>query len=126
MFFAVNPDSAKPLYEQLADNIKEQIHSGKLQPGDKLPPVRVLAETLNINMHTVRHAYRLLADDNIVRLRLGQSTTVNPLPSAAKPDRQTANYLLKKWAELRREAFLRGVDAQQLWLLIQNEEESHA
>lgn len=126
MFFAVNPDNAKPLYEQLADNIKEQIYTGKVQPGDKLPPVRVLAETLNINMHTVRHAYRILADEKIVRMRLGQSTTVNPLPSAAKPDRDTANYLLKKWEELRREAFLRGVDAQQLWQLLQHEEESHA
>lgn len=126
MFFAVDPDNPKPLYEQLSDNIKAQIHSGKLSPGDKLPPVRVLAETLNINMHTVRHAYRLLADENIVRVRLGQSTTVNPLPSAAKPDRETADYLLQKWEELRREAFLRGVDAGQLWQLLQAKEESHA
>ena len=51
---------ARPIYAQIMDGIKEQISTGVLQPGDKLPSVRELAGTLAINPNTIQRSYRQL------------------------------------------------------------------
>ena len=51
---------ARPIYTQIIDGIKEQITTGVLMPGDKLPSVRELAAQLAINPNTIQRAYRLL------------------------------------------------------------------
>jgi GntR family transcriptional regulator len=53
-----------------------------LRPGDELPSVRDLAESLEINMHTVRSAYLKLRDQGIITMRLGRKARI------AVPDRQ--------------------------------------
>lgn len=51
---------ARPIYAQIIDGFREQIATGVLQPGDKLPSVRELASTLTINPNTIQRAYRRL------------------------------------------------------------------
>ena len=51
---------ARPIYTQIMDAFKEQIASGILQPGDKLPSVRELASHLAINPNTIQRSYRQL------------------------------------------------------------------
>lgn len=51
---------AKPLYLQLADDIRRQIGAGILQAGDRLPSVREQALSLAINPNTIQRAYREL------------------------------------------------------------------
>ena len=51
---------SRPIYTQIIDGIREQIITGVLQPGDKLPSVRELASTLAINPNTIQRAYRRL------------------------------------------------------------------
>ena len=51
---------ARPIYTQIIDGIKEQITTGVLMPGDKLPSVREMAGALTINPNTIQRAYRLL------------------------------------------------------------------
>ncbi len=51
---------ARPIYSQIADGIREQILTGILQAGDKLPSVRELAAGLSINPNTIQRAYREL------------------------------------------------------------------
>ena len=51
---------ARPIYTQIIDGFKEQITTGVLMPGDKLPSVRELASALAINPNTIQRAYRLL------------------------------------------------------------------
>ena len=51
---------ARPIYSQIIDGIREQIASGVLQPGEKLPSVRELASSLAINPNTIQRSYRSL------------------------------------------------------------------
>ncbi|PFG39880.1 GntR family transcriptional regulator [Georgenia soli] len=65
----VDPTSAVPPFEQLRQRITAQISSGELRPGDRLPPVRRLAEDLGIAANTVAHAYRTLEADGLLQGR---------------------------------------------------------
>ncbi len=51
---------ARPIYAQIIGGIKEQITTGILQPGEKLPSVRELASALAINPNTIQRSYRQL------------------------------------------------------------------
>ena len=47
----------QPIYEQVASQIKNQIISGTLQPGEMLPSIRSLAKDLKISVITTKRAY---------------------------------------------------------------------
>jgi len=51
---------ARPIYSQIADDLRRQIQTGILQKEDKLPSVRELAAQLAINPNTIQRAYREL------------------------------------------------------------------
>ena len=46
----------RPIYQQLMDRLTEQIVSGQLGPGDKVPPVRELAAEAGVNPNTMQRA----------------------------------------------------------------------
>ena len=54
---------SRPIYTQITDGFKEQISTGVLQSGDKLPSVRELAAELAINPNTIQRSYRTLEVD---------------------------------------------------------------
>ena len=62
------------------DQIKAQIASGELQPGDQLPTVRALATDLRINFNTVARAYRMLDEDRIISTQQGRGTYITEKP----------------------------------------------
>lgn len=51
---------SSPIYAQIFEGYREQIATGVLQPGEKLPSVRELAAQLAINPNTIQRAYRQL------------------------------------------------------------------
>jgi DNA-binding transcriptional regulator YhcF (GntR family) len=65
-----------PLYQQLANQLKYLMASGRLRPGEELPPIRVLAERLVINPSTVARAYRELEIERLVEKRSTNGTFV--------------------------------------------------
>ncbi|GAA3330487.1 hypothetical protein GCM10020331_083250 [Ectobacillus funiculus] len=75
--------SPLPIYYQLEEQIKKQIESGELQPGDMLPSEREYAELINVSRMTVRQAMNNLVDGGYlyrqkkeeVRLSLKKSGT---------------------------------------------------
>ena len=57
---------ARPIYAQIADNLRNQISAGVLQPDDRLPSVRELAAELAINPNTIQRAYRELELQGVI------------------------------------------------------------
>lgn len=71
MFASINTRSAVPVYEQIENFALFAIASGDLKPGDKLPPVKVLAQRLGVNFNTVAKAYRDLEIMDLITARRG-------------------------------------------------------
>jgi GntR family transcriptional regulator len=66
MIFQVDFQAGKPVYLQLADQIRYAAASGRLRPGDPLPSLRPLAEELRINRNTIAKAYSELETQGII------------------------------------------------------------
>ena len=62
----VSNKSNRPLYEQIAIQIKTAIMNGELKEGDAIPSVRSLAKSLHISVLTVQKAYAILQDDGFM------------------------------------------------------------
>ena len=71
VFRKPNPSSGVPIYVQLKEQIRHAIETGALSPGDQLPGIRSLAETLIINPNTVIKVYRDLEQEGILEIRHG-------------------------------------------------------
>ncbi len=57
--------------EDVAEQIKEAIFSGKLRPGDRLPPERVLVREFGLSRVTIREAIRMLEAAGVIRVKTG-------------------------------------------------------
>src|SRR3954451_22321995 len=75
-----------PLTQQLVDRFRQAIEGGLLEPGQKLPPTRQLAEEAGVNHLTAARAYRRLAELGYVSARVGRGTFVRSLAPAAAAD----------------------------------------
>jgi len=75
------PLSFKPLkkmrlYEEVANQIKQPIFDGKLQPGDKLPAERELCEMFNVGRPTIREALRTLSIMGLIEVNTGKRGSI--------------------------------------------------
>ena len=68
--------SAKPRYLAIADIIGDDVSSGRLADGDRLPPQRTLAKQLSIDFTTVARGYAEAQRRGLVESRVGQGTYV--------------------------------------------------
>lgn len=79
---------ARPIYTQIIDGFKEQISTGVLQSGEKLPSVRELASQLAINPNTIQRAYRELESLGYVYSAAGRGSFVAAADETGKLHRQ--------------------------------------
>ncbi|MBN1857444.1 MAG: GntR family transcriptional regulator [Dehalococcoidia bacterium] len=114
MLITLDERDARPIYQQIVSQVKEQIQRGDLQPGDELPPVRELAGALGINLHTVRGAYGRLRDQGIIDLRLGRRARISQARRAPASVVEAETALGGHLRELVSEAFLLGLSANEL------------
>ncbi|HEY3915260.1 MAG TPA: GntR family transcriptional regulator [Verrucomicrobiae bacterium] len=70
-----------PIYIQIVNQVKHLIASGRLMPGEEIPPIRALAEQLVVNPNTVARAYLELERAGVVTKRHGSGTYVSEAPS---------------------------------------------
>jgi GntR family transcriptional regulator len=72
MMFQVDFKSGKPVYLQLADQVRYAAASGALRPGDPLPSIRPLAEELRVNRNTIAKAYTELESQGVIETLPGK------------------------------------------------------
>ncbi len=75
MRWNVDPE-AGPIFEQIANAVMAALARGELEPGDKLPSARALAEELRVNPNTVIRAFEVLEQLGITETRRGLGTFV--------------------------------------------------
>jgi 2-aminoadipate transaminase len=79
-------DSAVSLTQQVVDRFAAAIESGELEPGEKLPPTRELAELVGVNHLTAARVYRRLAELGYVTASVGRGTFVRTLAPAGSAE----------------------------------------
>jgi GntR family transcriptional regulator len=77
MHIHLSTNNGVPIYLQVVNQVKFLIASGRLAPGEELPPIRVLADQLRINPNTVARAYRELEVAGVVTKRRTAGTYVS-------------------------------------------------
>jgi GntR family transcriptional regulator len=75
--FHISANDGVPIYQQIVNQVKYLVASGRLAAGEEMPPIRVLAERLLINPNTVARAYRELETAGIVVKRRTAGTFVS-------------------------------------------------
>lgn len=73
--------SSRKIYEVIADQIKEQIISGQLKPGEKLPSAKELSERFQVGRSTLREALSALKAMGLVEIHQGEGSYVRSIES---------------------------------------------
>ncbi len=84
-------DKKEHLYLQLFKALEVMIASGRLRPHQKLPPIRKLAELLDVNNVTIVNAYKLLEEGSLVYKKVGSGTFVTPQEEEVQADALVSN-----------------------------------
>ena len=77
MLIVVDPNSGVPAYRQIVDQVRFQVLSGVLQPGDELPSTRTLSQELGLNPMTVSKSYGILEEEGVLDHRPGLPLVVS-------------------------------------------------
>ncbi|MGI6779079.1 MAG: GntR family transcriptional regulator [Acetivibrionales bacterium] len=76
--FQLDFKDRRPLFEQIKEKIKELMINGILEPDEKIPSVRELAQYLTINPNTIQKAYRELENEGFIYSIRGRGSFVVP------------------------------------------------
>ena len=73
----ISSNTSKPIYDQIATQIKAMIMSGELQTGTPLPSMRELAKSTHVSVITVKTAYENLQRDGFIETTVGRGSFVS-------------------------------------------------
>jgi DNA-binding transcriptional regulator YhcF (GntR family) len=118
MLIAIDESDPRPLYQQIVAQVKDQVQRGDLKPGDEMPSVRDLANSLGINLHTVRSAYIRLRDQGVIDLRLGRRARIARQRIGAANTSEAERSLGPQVRDLLADAFLLGLSTEDIHALL--------
>ena len=117
IFLAINTNDPRPIYQQVADGIKELIARGELEEGASLPPVRQLAADLGVNLNTIATAYRELQKDGLIVIKHGSGSMV----ASRKITDRSQDELLRPLRKALTELVLAGMSSRKILNLVARE-----
>lgn len=117
----INAQDGVPIYLQVVQQIKYLVAAGRLEPGEELPSIRMLAEKLLVNPNTIARAYRELEAAGVVEKRRTAGTFVadNGSPLARK---ERLKLLAERVDQLLVESFQMGFEFAEVLKLMQQRE----
>jgi GntR family transcriptional repressor for pyruvate dehydrogenase complex len=80
------PIKPRRVSEEIVNQLKHMIFEGKLMPGEKLPPERELAKTLNVSRVSLREALNTLQGMGLLEIQQGNRTFVRPITTLSIHD----------------------------------------
>jgi GntR family transcriptional regulator len=117
MFLTIDTTDPRPIYQQIADGIKELIAQGKLAEGAVLPPVRQLAADLGVNLNTIATAYRELQKDGLIVVKHGSGSVV----AARSNTERTSDELVRPLRTAITELVLAGLPTSKIMRMVARE-----
>ena len=117
MLLTIDTNDSRPIYQQVADGIKELIARGKLPEGALLPSVRQLAADLGVNLNTIATAYRQLQDDGLIVVKHGSGSVVTSQTITERSEDELLRPLRTAITQL----VLSGLPANRIQSLVQRE-----
>ena len=113
----INNQIKTPIYEQIVNEIKNNILTGKLKAQEQIPSIRELAHTLGINPNTVTKAYRILEREKMIETYSTNGTFItNKLEKIMESEKEKSLEKMKQTLEIikklgvSKEAILERVD----------------
>jgi len=100
MYITIDESDRRPVYRQVADEIKGLIARGELREGMALPPVRQVASDLGVNLNTIAAAYRELQKEGLLKVRHGSGAVVSARRVARQNDAELRKSLRASLAHL--------------------------
>src|SRR5215510_289317 len=88
MLITIDTEDRRPIYQQVADEIKALIARGELAEGATLPPVRQLAADLGVNLNTIATAYRELQNEGLLAVKHGSGAVVTSRQTRATDEEE--------------------------------------
>lgn len=73
---AFDDGDARPVYLQVAAELRREIAEGVVKPGGRLPPARDMASVRGVNHNTMFRALRQLRDEGLLEFQRGRGVTV--------------------------------------------------
>ena len=124
MDIIISNSSDKPIYEQIASQIKSMIMSGELKEGDALPSMRLLAKELRISVITTKRAYEELERAGFIDSATGRGSFVKgcDLKLVREYNLKRIEELLSSACDVARSADIGLCEIQEILSLIYNEQ----
>jgi len=117
IFLIINTNNSRPIYQQVADGIKELIARGELAEGASLPSVRQLAADLGVNLNTIATAYRELQKDGLIVIKHGTGSMVASRIFTERSEDELLRHLRKALTDL----VLAGLSSSKILSLVARE-----
>jgi GntR family transcriptional regulator len=124
MQIRISPQDGVPIYLQIINQVNYLVASRRLLPGEQLPPVRKLAETLVVNPNTVARAYRELETAGVLTTRRGVGVFVSETGKPSLPQRERKRILSERIDILLAEARQMGVEIEEIVELLRQREKA--
>jgi GntR family transcriptional regulator len=100
--FTVNPNDPRPPYVQIADELRREIQTGEVKPGQRIDSSRELARKFEVAPMTVHNALNLLKDEGLLASWQGRGVFVSdPLPPKDPSLKAEVDALRSEVSELR-------------------------
>lgn len=105
--------SQTPIYEQIREQFKEMVLTGKLKSGEQLPSIRILSKDLKVGVVTVKRAYEELEKEGIVIILQGRGCFVAEI-DAEKIKKIHLDILSKRLHEIKDFSSIAGISKEEV------------
>lgn len=108
----LNPADSRPLYQQLAALLRQQVQAGELSPGDRVPTEGELARRYDVSRNTIRLALDVLRNEGLITSQRGRGSFIRSEPRMRYYATLAGSRSRRLEADRRKDTFTQQIEAQ--------------